>query len=587
MKKLILKLIVSLIFVPFYSCVSVNTQKSAATVESDLFPNNISRTMYYENLADGFASSGQYEQAADLYKLSILHDTKNSSSRIKLSDAYRKTKNDNLADIELNEVLKSQPNNKLAISKLVDLYVSAKVYSKAKELLKQLIVLNPNDKKSQWSLYFIYRTEEQYELAFSQLDTIQGEDSEQNIDVVLEKANLYKLLKQDDKHLDILKQAYENKPNYYPIVDLLSNAYFDSKNWSDAYTILNRYTETNAFNYAISERLSFCAIQTKNYETALNEFAKQKANYPDLKRIELKMAHTYFLNQQYEQSENGYLSYLTIQPNDEAYYYLSKIYQITNRANESKGYLKKIETASDYYVLAQVELADLEKVNNLKDAIESISIAHSNRPESLEIYKTYADLLIADRQYYEVIVLLEDGINAYPNDEDLRLKISYAFYQIDNRESFQQQIKEAIVINPKYEQIYTALSNLWLSKNKKSLEVDYFTKQVLDSNSSNIDLKPMLAWTLMDHKKSTEVIAIFEKFYEQNPNEYFYAKSLAEIYQYAYIDKKAQQFTQIAYSIESTQRLNSVLLNQSVPGSNQAEASATSESRLPASLENY
>lgn len=591
MKKLGLIIVLSSLSTFSFSCSSFlkKAEQKPETVVSDLFPQGLSRTVYYENLATGYADSGQVEKAAELFRLAVLHDPTNLSARLKLADQYVKQKAGYLAEIQLKEVIRLNPENTVAQHKLADLYLMNQIFSKAEPIYQNLFQNNGNDKKAAWALYLISKAEKNFDLADVRLQQVQ-KIANDPVSVTLEKASLLKLQSKWNEEQDLLEQAYQDQPNTLPVVSALSEAYFRSANWAKATVILQRFNETNSFNFEISEKLSFAAVQVQNYEVALDQYAKQKSFRPYSTQIDLKVAHVYFLMEDYAQAEQTYLGYLSqneVSEGDEASYYLSKIYQLTNRFDQSAIQLKRIETTSEYFSVAQIELANLDKEKDFVGALTRLGQAHQLRPELLDITKSYVDLLIADHQFSEAIALLEDTIPTFPDDEDLRLKIAYSYYQVNSKQAFEEQMTEAIKINPKNSEIYSALAQLWFVKTKKGSEVEFFAKQAIELKSKNVNLKPLLAWALLDQNKSAQAIALFEQYYEQNPGEYYYAKSLADVYRYALINSKAEQFSKIALTLESNMGLNAILHNKATRKVGDFDTDKAFNSRVPASLENY
>lgn len=570
------------------------------TMTSDLYPDKISRTEYYREIATAFARDGQTTQAIENYRLSLLHDSKNILAKLQLSDQFRKAKIDHLAITELAEVLQIQPGNVLALQKLGDLYLTTRIYSKARLAYEELQRLNPSDRRSIWALYYIDKIDKKYDSALAHLNRIetyvvqlsdegQGywNNSEAWFRVASEKAAIFRLQKNYSEEQKFLLSAYQVKPNFLAEVKMLSDSYFRTKNWKEAAGILQRYTEINDFNCEISERLAQASLELKNYEIVLREYAKQRPWAYDPYLIDVKTAHIYFLMKDYPVAEKKYLDLLARRANDEVKYYLSKIYQLTDRLSKSVAILEQFPLDSDYYGEAQVELADFEKKNDHFDlAINRLRKAHNRRPDQRLVYKAYADLLIENNRFVESIALLEEAILLYPKDEELRLKIAFAHYRMNNQKSFKKQISQAIAINPLNSKIYAGLAELWYIKNKKPADVETFIQKANQLKSGNQNLKPLLAWSMLEQNRSAEAIAVFEEYYEQNPNEYFYVKSLADIYQAGHVTAKANFFLKVAQGMESEANLKQKLLEKIQSHPEVLEVNDPSQARMPASLEN-
>lgn len=555
------------------------------TVQSDMFPQNISRTEYYTNLGIGYSEDGDTLQASEYFRLAILHDPQNIDARVNLVNEYFKQEANFLAQGQLQEILKITPNHTWALHKLGELYLRTKIYQEAIVVYSKLLEVSASDAKAAWALYFIEKDLGHLNQASDKLFAVEKITGPE-LSVDLEKAELFGLQKQWPEQKEFLGNLYNKNPNQPSVVKAYSDNLFQLGLWQDAFTALQRFSDTNSFDFEVSEKLAYASVRLQNWDVALEEYSKQK-KYNAFAVVDLKMAHVYFLQENYGLAEELYLSSLKQKDDDETKYYLSKIYQLTNRFDQSVQYLKQIPSQSQFFSVAQIEMANIEKPSNFKQALNRLAEAYSERPDLQDLSKAYIDMLLADHQFNAAILILEDSIIKSPNDEDLRLKIAYAFYQVNEKRGFEQQMSEAIKINPNNSEIYSVLAQLWFVKSKKASEVEFFARKALDLKSKNLNLKPLLAWALLDQNKSAEAIALFEESYEQNPDEYFYAKSLAEVYEYAYITSKAEQFAKIALALHSTYSLNSVMQNKATHKLHDFDTDPNIQSRLPASLESY
>ncbi len=573
------------------SCAHQVLGERPETITSDLFPEKISRSEYYREMAAGFAHDQQTQKAIELFRLSLLHDPKNITAKIQLSDAFRKENMQHLAISQLADVLQLQPDHLLALQKIADLYLTTHIYDKARLAYRELQLLKPQDDKALWALYFISKLQKKYDDALTELDQIETHQaglSDSLFQVSNEKASIYRLQKKWQLEQKYLISAYEFNPNFLSHVLELTESYFRFNNWSDAAVILQRFTDTNDFNYEVSEKYAVASVHLQNYDVVLKEYVKQRPYSFDAYITDLKTAHIYFLMKDLNTAEARYKTLVKLRPHDEAIYYLSKIYQITDRYKDSAILLEKLPVFSDYYGEAQIELANHDKQNNeFNLAINRLRVAQTKRPDLALLYKTYADLMIEKNRFVESIALLEQGIGFYPNDEELRLRLAFIHYRLNNQKSFKKQIDKAISINPNNAQIYAGLAELWYIKKKKASEVEFFVRKAMELKSQNKNLKPLLAWAMLDQNRSPEAIAVFEEYYEQNPNEYYYIKNLADIYHQGHITAKATAFNKVAQFLEAESGLKEKLMDQIQKKNSILDGVDPSSLRRPASLENY
>ncbi len=562
-------------------------QSALPTVNSDLYPAEITRDQYYEEMARSFSADGQVQKAIDYYRIAILHNPNRLSAHLALSDEYRKAQMDHLASFELSEVLSKEPSNKEALLKMGDLYLSTQMYAKAKEAFANVLKIDDQYEEARWSLYFICLLEKNYIEAEKAISNIL-QTEENRFQLTYQKAMLEKHFLRFENYSRLISEAFALNPHNKKILLEMQNHYLKLFDFESAQNILKNYSETHDFDLEISENLVFVTIRTENYDLAIKELDKQRKWTRNTALIDMKKAHIYFLASDLPQAEILYKSALAKNSQlDEARFYLAQIYLYENRLNETQTLLSELKPSSEYYPEAQVRLAFLEKESGKADlALNRIRTAHNQRPDQLIVYKAYADFLIENKRYVETIALLEKGIGYFPNDEDLRVKAAFVHYRLKNQKSFRKNIAKALEINPSSSEIYSYLTELWFLKKKDPKQIEYFANKALEFKTKNTNIKPLLAWSLLAQDRSTEAVALFEKFYEENPNQPYYAEALAKVYRRADVVIKGQQMQNLALKLQINNRLKSGLIldsNNKTIESNQPNSSPV---RLPASLEN-
>jgi tetratricopeptide (TPR) repeat protein len=560
---------------------------SVITINSDLFPTEFTREQYYEEMANAYSAEGQAEKAVDYYRLALLHNPNQLSARIGLSDVYRKLQKDHLASYELSEVLRVEPRNKLALLKMGDLYLSTGIYSKAREAFVEVLNIDDRYEDARWSLYYIYKLEKNYTEAKKIINTI--EMTEKNkAELYFEKSLVAKFYEKFDEYSNFLNKAYKLDPHNRKYTLELTQHSLKNDEFERATEILSNYTQTHDFDMEISQNLAFVALRSENYDLVLSELDKQRSWVSDPYKVDMKKAHIYFLSSDIEQAEKLYREVLAVRPQfDEARFYLAQIYLYKNRMSEAQVVLDSLRPSSEYFAEAQVRMAYFERQNGHPDtAINRIRVAHLQRPDQLAIYKAYANFLIEAKRYVETVALLEKGIGFFPNDEELRVKVAFVHYRLRNQRSFKKHIEIALQINPNSAEIYATLTELWYLKKKNVQETEYFANKALLYKTKNKNVKPLLAWALLAQDRSTEAVALFEEFYEENPNEEYYAEALAQVYRRADVVMKAQQMNQLAFKLRNDNSLKSGLILDSQNKSIDALQPNSSPVRLPASLEN-
>lgn len=560
--------------------------EAVRTIQSDMFPKDLSRAEYYEQMGMAYSLDNQAEKAIENFRLSILHNPKRVSAFLNLSDEYKKSGRNHLALVELSEAHKLEPGNLDILKKTGDLYLSAKIYSKARETYQVMLQKNSKFEDAKWALFYLYKIEKKYPDALNMLSSI-NKDSTNDYKIAYEKAMLYKLTREDELYVSNLTLAYEMNPRDRQILLEYAALAYSQKKFKDSTSALLKYSDTKEFDFEISQNLSYSAVQSENYDIAMREYNKQRPLTFDARLIDLKKAHVHYLLGELDSAEKLYLSLLKHEESEEARFYLAQIYISQSKSEDAAFILSKIPVSSDYFGDAKVRLALYSKNKGQPDdAVNIIRTAYLQRPDLLPIYKTYADFLIELHRYVETVALLEKGIKLFPNDEELRLKMAFLHYRLNNPRSFKREIFEALKINPQSASVYSMLAELWYLKNKKPEEVIYFAKKAMQLKSENKNVKPLLAWALMQLDHSTEAVAMFEEFYEENPKESFFARSLSTVYGRGDVKQKSQDLAEVATVLESSDSLKSRFIFNSKTQQVQDDEYKLNPTRLPASLEN-
>lgn len=554
----------SLLIILIFSvgCATSNPPQSyVQTVSSDLYPTEMSRDQYYEEMGRAYSKDLQGEKAIEYFRLALLHNPKRVSAKIGLADEYRKADMNQLAANELSEALAVNPQESEAWLKLGDIYLSAQVFLKAKQSFAKALELNPENDKAKWLLFYLARIQKDDVVAKKYLEKI-VENSENKTKLLFEKALLAKRMNQQDQYEKLIKAAYESDPHSRKICLEIVNELTSHSDYDSAYVILNHYSQTHDFDLEISDALIYAAVQSNQFEIAIAQLERQKEFKESSTEVNLKIAHVYFLEGKLQLAQQYYQEVLQADSSqDQAHFYLGQIYAHQDLSDLAKPAFRQLTAGSRYFAEAQVWLAEEElKTGKPRYAIQRLEKALSQRPDQLSLYNLYADLLIHEKQYEKALTVLASGIDFFPKSEDLYIQAAVAYFQLGREQDFKKSVDKAIAINPENAEIYAHLAELWFLKKFKPSDIESFAKKALEFKTQNKNIKPLLAWALMAQDRSLGSVALFEKFYEENPSQPFFAEALSKVYEAADIFGKAEKMGTQALKLKNQKRLQSDLV---------------------------
>ena len=575
----------------FAGCSSLGPKAPEApvvmTMKTDMYPQSISRSEYYERMALSYFHEKQNQKALEYYKLSLLHNPQSVAALTGLADVYTSDKRHLLALIALQDAQAIEPANYDVMKRVGDLYLDAGIYSKAREVYNTMLSHNNKNEQALWAMFYIFKLERKYDDALLTLAKIPL-TKENDFKLAYEKSISYKMKQNTELYDHFLAEAIKLNPRYRDAVLEYAKRSYELNKYKRSTDALLNYSNTNPFDFEISQHLAFSAVQSENYKIAIREYDKQiVVSNLNIAEIELKKAHCYYLMDELDTAEKLYLKLAVEDFSDEARYYLGQIYFSKDKFEDASFVLSQIPAHSDFYGDAMVKLSLYYKHIGQEDtAINILHTAFTQRSDVLEIYNAYSDFLIEQKKYVEAVALLEKAIGFYPKNEDLRLKMAYLHFRLSNQKSFKKNIKAALKINPLSADAYAMLSELWYLKNRDVDETMYFAKKATELKSKNKNIKPILAWSLMQKNRSTEAVAIFEEYYEENPNESFFARSLSHVYRRGGVKEKSRMLAEAAQKLEINDSLKSrFIFREQTPIVN-SEEFKQNKTRLPASLEN-
>jgi tetratricopeptide (TPR) repeat protein len=535
------------------------------TVSSDLYPTEMARDQYYEEMARAYYQDGQTEKAIENFRLALLHNPKRASAKVGLSDAYRKIEMNQLAANELTEVLSWNAKDSTAWLKLGDLYLSAQVYLKAKQAFARVLELDPKNDKARWLLFYVARIEKDDVSAGQYLSQI-TETTENRTKLFFEKALLAKRQNHSEEYAKWIEAAYDSDPHNRKVCLEFVSEWVARSDFDSAFVLLNHYAQTHDFDLEVSQTLTFVAVHVGQFEIALAQLEQQKAvaeaNEEKTVDIELKMAHVHFLQGKLQSAEELYQKVLAVDPTqDQANFYLGQIYAHQDLNDLAQPAFKQLSAASSYFADAQIWLASNEvKKGKSQLALQRLAKAQAQRPDQLPLYVAYIDLLIREKQYKKALSISKMGVEFFPQTEELHIQAAVANFHLGREEEFKKSISKAMAINPENAEIYSSLAELWYLKKFDPKDIEIFAKKALEFKSQNKNMKPLLAWALMAQERSLGSVALFEKFYEENPAQPFYAEALSKVYEAADISGKAEKMNAQALKLKNQKRLQSDLV---------------------------
>lgn len=530
--------------------------KPITTRSTDFGTDVLSRSEYYRQMAESYSQEGAFDSAIENYRLSLLHNPNSLDARLGLAQVYRQTLKPHLALVEYNQVLEQKPADLFTLESVAELYVETRVYPKAREAYQHILNLKPQHDPAKWALVEIYKFEKQFPEALDVLDDISIKP-ENKAKIYFEKANIYQAMNQPYQYERLLQAAYDANPRDRQIVMHYSKWSAGNYYYIKAADVLDRYAQTQDFDREVSWSLADYAYQAGLYDRALVEYKKIKNSdyYDEPLKLDLRIAQAYFAKGDRVNAQKDYQKILEYSESSEAKFNLATIYLDGGSRKKAFSLFEQITYSDEEFGEARAQLA-LEEVRKDRPAkaLQIMQKAYEQRQDQLAIFKTYSDLLIQDQKYTAAVKVLTNGIQKFPFSEELRLNAAFSYYRLNQFDGFNQQIRTVEKLNPENGEMYALLAGIWYEEGKRQEDTEFLVKKALEYKSQNKNIKPLLAWILLKQQHTAAAVNLMEEAYEQNPQDAFYARTLAKVYSSANIQDKAYRFDRLASALEWNER---------------------------------
>ncbi len=177
------------------------------------------------------------------------------------------------------------------------------------------------------------------------------------------------LLKEDyDGAIDMLKQAFENNSENYPVnLQILINMgaiYARTGSFNDAKEVYLQAHNLNSNNAQVNYLLGniyYKLLDTSNAKTYLEEALKYKPDKKIIREIHLHLAIIYIEEKKWKTAESLSFSIIKDYPDDiAALGLLGLIYKQTSRYEESEDYFNKVLQIQPNHQITLLRLCDLK-----------------------------------------------------------------------------------------------------------------------------------------------------------------------------------------------------------------------------------
>lgn len=410
----------------------------------------------------------------------------------------------------------ANPDGQIALSQEL---VKAARFSESVIHLQKALDHNPNVNISFISLQGSTMTEGSRELWLENLTPL-TQHYRNNQALLFNVANLHQQQANFETALTITNQLLKLNKKYYPAWGLKSRLESSMGNHSEALATINdalkHFNQDKAFTLLKARLL----IKNKNIPLARDAFQEIAEIYPSDAQVLLPLALTHLELNEHDEAKAALQKLLNVhQMENEAHYYLGRIAQHRKEYQQALQHYQTMIAGREFLAaqngIVQIYLA--------QDKIES-ALAHIRkmRKEDNKHKQAYflmeVDLLNRTQQYEASLKVLNDALEAYADNTDLRYSRAMVSEKLGNIDQLEKDLGYIIEKNPKNATALNALGYTLADHTRRLDEALDLIQQARALSPTDPAIIDSLGWVYYRMGKIDESLKLLEEAYKVFPD---------------------------------------------------------------------
>ena len=464
--------------------------------------------LIYTRLAMEYLKKGLFSSAMEACNTALKLDSKFTDAHLILGGLYSASRQDELALVEYDQVLKKDPKNEEAAVYKSQILLESDHAEKARAFLIQFIKGNPD---STASLYYLGKVEEQLEhpkeavLAYQKAIGLRPGFSQ----AIMSLGLVYEQQHQDAKAMKLYQGLYDDSQDVLA-ANRIATIYLKAEKYKESVPYLKTLEAADPDDLNVRVKLGLIEMQMKNYVAAVPIFKKILEKSPDSERI---------------------------------HYYLGNIYEELNQIDQAVAELKTISPQSKLYgdaVLHSTYL--LKRAGRTADAKSYLSEAISKSPKVPALASFFlfeASLEEDSKNYTEAVRILEKASKEYPEDERVRYYLGSLYDRQGSIDKGIAQMEEILKLNPENVDALNYIGYTWTQQGVRLNDAEKLLRRALGLRPNNGYVQDSWGWYLYTRGRLQEAVVQLEKAARMKPNEPTIMEHLGDAYLRANLREKA------------------------------------------------
>ena len=315
----------------------------------------------------------------------------------------------------------------------------------------------------------------------------------------LDLAMLYKeKLKQTQKAIELLESHYLEKGAHPDILELLSQYYFEEKQYVKSYAKLKLIELERKNDLLLKFKLGLILVKMSQFKEATQKFREVLSLAPD---------------------------------SDKVHFYLGLCYEKTGRFQDAITHFGKIVKKSPFFVDGAISTAYIRWEQNQKEkALQGLEETLELYPDVLNVYLVYTSFLNLLERHDKAIALLTQANRNFPNEAKIYFLMGSLYEQQGNLSLSIKNMRQALTLNPDYVEALNYLAYIYAEKKTRLKEAESMARKALNKEPENGYILDTLGWVFFQQGHLKKAKYYLQKAYAKQPREVAIIEHLGDLY---------------------------------------------------------
>lgn len=408
------------------------------------------------------------------------------------------------------------PQGQIALSQEL---VKAARFSESVIHLQKALDNNPDVSMSFISLQGSNMTEGSRELWLEALTPLTQHYSK-NQALLFNIASLHQQQSNNETALAIAEQLLELNIKFYPAWNLKARLQSIMGNNAGALDTANLALERFENDKAFTLLKARLLIKNKDIPSARDAFSEIAAAYPRDAHVLLPLALTHLELNEHEEAKATLQKLLNLhQMENEANYYLGRIAQHNKELDIALSHYQAMKSGREF-LAAQNGIVQIHMLqNNLEAALNHIRKMRVEDNKHRQAYFLMeVELLNRSKQYDDSMLVLNDALEAYPDNTDLRYSRAMVSEKLGNISQLELDLGHIIEKNPKNATALNALGYTLADHTDRLDEALSLIKQAQALAPKDPAIIDSLGWVYYRMGRIEESLKLLEQAYKVFPD---------------------------------------------------------------------